>query len=442
MAVSQKMTVGFVEKAACEPGKAQTFFWDSVSPGLGLRVTPSGTKAFIFQSRVNGAVVRLTIGDVRVWRLDAPAGSGEPSARAEARRLQTLCDAGIDPRQEKADRLAAAEQKKQAAARELVTLGEAWPAYIEARRHAWGEAHLAEHIATAHVGGEKKKRGKGLTEPGPLAALLPVKLSELTPKRIQAWLSKESATRATRTALAFRCLRAFANWCEESEYYAGLIPDGAFTQKAVKEAVQPVQHKEGDCLQKEMLPAWFAAVRQLDNPVQSAYLQTLLLTGARREELAGLRWDDVDFQWRSLTIKDKIEGSRVIPLTPYAASILACLPRRNEWVFSSPTAAGGRIVEPRIAHNRALAAAGLPALTLHGLRRSFGTLAEWVEAPAGVVAQIMGHKPNAIAEKHYRRRPLDLLRLWHVRIEGFILEQAGIQQPEAGTAAPVLRVVA
>ena len=50
----------------------------------------------------------------------------------------------------------------------------------------------------------------------------------------------------------------------------------------------------------------------------------------------------------------------------------------------------------------------------------------------GVVAQIMGHKPSAIAEKHYRRRPLDLLRMWHTRIEASILEQAGIEQPEEG----------
>jgi hypothetical protein len=41
----------------------------------------------------------------------------------------------------------------------------------------------------------------------------------------------------------------------------------------------------------------------------------------------------------------------------------------------------------------------------------------------------MGHKPSATAEKHYRRRPLDLLRMWHVKIEGSILEQAGIAQP-------------
>jgi hypothetical protein len=76
---------------------------------------------------------------------------------------------------------------------------------------------------------------------------------------------------------------------------------------------------------------------------------------------------------------------------------------------------------------------------LHGLRRSFGTLAEWVECPAGVVAQIMGHKPSATAEKHYRQRPLDLLRLWHCRIEAWILAEAGIEAPKAeGGQAPAL----
>jgi len=35
-----------------------------------------------------------------------------------------------------------------------------------------------------------------------------------------------------------------------------------------------------------------------------------------------------------------------------------------------------------------------------------------------------GHKPSAIAEKHYRRRPIGLLRLWHEKIEVWILEQA------------------
>ena len=73
---------------------------------------------------------------------------------------------------------------------------------------------------------------------------------------------------------------------------------------------------------------------------------------------------------------------------------------------------------------QALAEAGIEGLTIHGLRRSFSNLTEWVESPVGIVYQIMGHKPSATAEKHYKKRPLDLLRMWHIKIEKWILEQA------------------
>jgi integrase len=165
-----------------------------------------------------------------------------------------------------------------------------------------------------------------------------------------------------------------------------------------------------------------------------------------------------------LTIRDKVEGERTIPLTPYLASILKDLKRRNDtpptvrrlkalkengsdwtpspWVFSSQTSATGRLEEPSIAHRKAIAAAGLPPVSLHGLRRSFNTLSEWVEVPAGVVSQIMGHKPSATAEKHYKVRPLDLLMMWHARIEAWILEQAGIEHQEAKQAPELVKETA
>lgn len=197
---------------------------------------------------------------------------------------------------------------------------------------------------------------------------------------------------------------------------------------------------------------WFEQIQRISTPVVSAYLQILLLTGARREELAGLQWSNVDFRWKSLTIRDKVDGERTIPLTPYVAQLLGELKRRNDspptvrqlkrwaeqdkptwqpspWVFSSPAAQSGRLQDPSIAHRKAVEAAGLPPLTLHGLRRSFGTLAEWVECPVGISAQIMGHKPSATAEKHYRQRPIDLLRMWHSKIEEWILAEAGSKQP-------------
>jgi integrase len=276
-----------------------------------------------------------------------------------------------------------------------------------------------------------------VTVPGPLFALLAKRLADLDAGAVREWLEAEAARRPTSAEQAYRALRAFLFWVADQGAYAEIAHADACNRRMARD-VLPRMKAKTDALQREQLPAWFAAVRGIGNPVIAAYLQCLLLIGSRREELAWLKWDDIDFRWHALTIHDKVDGQRTIPLTPYVESLIAALPRRNQWVFSSPMAASGRLQEPRIQHRKACAVAGIEVLTLHGLRRSFSSLTEWIECPAGVVAQIMGHKPSATAEKHYKVRPLDLLRMWHTKIEAWMLAQAGIAfQAEQ----PGLRVV-
>ena len=127
-----------------------------------------------------------------------------------------------------------------------------------------------------------------------------------------------------------------------------------------------------------------------------------------------------------MIIGDKVEGTRQIPLTAYVAHLIAGFPKHNEWVFYSPTSKAGKLTSPRKQHVEACQIAGIEGLTLHGLRRSFGSLSEWLDLPVGVVAQVMGHKSSAIAEKHYRVRPMELLRQHHQRLEDWMLEQGGV----------------
>ncbi len=176
---------------------------------------------------------------------------------------------------------------------------------------------------------------EALTVAGPIHALLLMPLLELTPAVVEAWATEQAKTRPTYARLCWRCLKVFLNWCAEHAEYLRLLAtlNPARTKKA-REALGKPAVKD-DSLQLEQLAVWFSAVRQIQNPVVSAYLQTMLLTGARPGEVLTLRWDDLNTQWKGMTIRDKVEGLRVIPLTPYVAHLLAALPRRNDWVFSS-----------------------------------------------------------------------------------------------------------
>ena len=435
-------TAGRVSGFKCPPDKKQAFMWDVTAPGLGLRATPAGKPAYVFQSLYQGKDIRITIGSPAAWSI--------PDAQAKARELQRLIDEGKDPRDLKRDALAAQAEKQAAAAAKVeadkaaaLTVGEVWAAYIELRRPFWGELHYRDHIDKAKAGGLPSGRrggGKQLTKPGPLAALMPLALKDLDQATIERWAANEGKTRPSSARLAWRLLTVFLTWCAEQAEYAALLPDKnpAKTKKA-REALGKAGTKS-DVLQREQLAAWFAAVQQIQNPVIAACLQMMLLTGARPGEVLALRWEDVNTQWKGISIRDKVEGTREIPATPYMLHLLAALPRRNEWVFSSPTSASGCLTEPNNPHTRACKAAGLEGLTLHGLRRSFASLTEWLEVPAGVVAQIQGHKPSATAEKHYKVRPLQLLRMHHERIEAWILEQAGIVF-DAKAAPGALRAV-
>ena len=437
-----RLTAGRVDAFTCPTGKPQAFLWDTDTPTLALRATPTGRKTYIFESRLNGATIRINIGTLADWPIE--------KARTQAQRLKMMVDGGTDPREVARDRQAAALEKKataaanaQAAKVAALTVGEVWAAYIEERRPYWGDLHLRDHIDKAKAGGLPSGRrggGKQLTKPGPLAALMPLALKDLDQATIEAWAANEGKTRASSARLAWRLLTVFLTWCGEQPQYAALLPtkNPAKTKKT-REALGKAGTKS-DVLQREQLAAWFAAVQQVQNPVIAACLQMMLLTGARPGEVLALRWADVNTQWKGISIKDKVEGAREIPATPYMLHLLAALPRRNEWVFPSNTSASGCLTEPNNPHTRACKAAGLEGLTLHGLRRSFSSLTEWLETPAGVVAQIQGHKPSATAEKHYKVRPLELLRVHHEKIEAWILEQAQVQF-DASVLPSKLRIV-
>ena len=379
-------------------------------------------QVFEYYRKVNGKPLKLTISEVSAISIT--------EARREAERISGLIAQGIDPREDRRRKAEEEEKARGDRIRASISFADAWEAYTQERAWKWSEKHQRDHKDAMQAPGKKRKRSSKLTVAGPLWPLHDVALSALDTERLEQWLDGElQKNRPSVTARAFRLLRAFFNWLDAHPNYSGIVATDLLSAR-IKDKIPRVQAKEGDALQKDQLKPWFSAVRKINEPSQRAFLQCLLLLGCRSNELQSLKWEDVDFSWNALTIHDKVEGERTIPLPPYAKQLITGLPRRNQWVFSSPRT-DNPISPPARKHDQALKAACLPHITLHGLRRSFGTLAEWIEAPVGVVAQIQGHKPSAIAEKHYRRRPIDLLGKWHNKIEAFILEQAEIAQPDS-----------
>lgn len=104
---------------AAEAGDRDRFIWDAgdreVVKGFGLKVTPLGSKVYVFQYRLAkpGQAERTPM---RRYTIGKHGALTPDQARTEAKRLAALVARGIDPRQQELDAFAAAEAQAKLAA--------------------------------------------------------------------------------------------------------------------------------------------------------------------------------------------------------------------------------------------------------------------------------------------------------------------------------------
>lgn len=413
--------------AQLEPQEDQYLVYDVNNEGFGVLVNPGGSKSYFYQGRIGG------VGEPKRRKLGTPKTLTLQQAIDKAKDYAELFRSGVDPKRLQAEQVAKNQDYTKKSKREQMTFGEAMAVYIEARsptndlsdkQKRWSKNTLLDHKKACRpylVDDPTKKYKKA-----PFAALWHYPLSELTPEVIKEWIKEESKTRPTKAGQAHRMYRAFVNWCEEDKRYENLIPDKSATAKAVKSEVQQSRSSKTS-LQRQQLATWFNLVfEHVPSPAHAAVLQCILLNGSRPQEMMSLKWSDVDFRWDTITIIDKVDQwERVIPLTPYVKKLMLDLPRVNEYVFGSLRSAEGYVVRSPT-YEEAIRKSSLPNITPKALRKSFSTLSEWLALPDGIESQIIGHRPSATAEKHYKDRSIDLLRFWHMKIELFILREAKI----------------
>lgn len=438
-----QLTVKRIADLTAPQGK-QVFLWDARTAGLGVRLKGGGKPVYVFQSLFAGKTLRMVIGDCN--------GRTIPEAAERARQLQNMIDDGRDPRLVKAEAVAKDVAQRKADEQVHITVSEVWPLYMATngmpgKDNGWSDRYkldLAEWIEAPRP----KKVGKGLTLPGPLHPLMGQPLKNMTPEVLRDWYRKELLRGKDQANRAMSMLSGFLEWtAAQDEYENVLLMNAAHHPKVQKVLAAQSPHRT-NALQKSQLPDWFEALDGCGNKTMAAYLKVLLLTGARKESLATLKWKDIDFRWKAVSIHDKIaktkERRREIPLLPYTESIINALPRikGNEYVFASSRGEGKHIVDARDTMSKALAVAKIRHCTMHDLRRSYSKHAETAGVVDGAIRQFMGQKPSSTGQKYTSREVDDLRDLVEVA-ERYIVEQARIDfdfdGAKSGKVTPILR---
>jgi integrase len=132
-------------------------------------------------------------------------------------------------------------------------------------------------------------------------------------------------------------------------------------------------------------------------------IELLMLTGARRQEISGLRWSEVDFAFSVLRLETSKTGAKIVPL---ASAALACLEAIHGepdadpvWVF--PNARGdGPYDGVGRAWDRLRAQAGLEGVRLHDLRHTFASVGAGQGVGLALIGGLLGHTQASTTQRY------------------------------------------
>nr|MBA3769595.1 site-specific integrase [Blastocatellia bacterium] len=142
-----------------------------------------------------------------------------------------------------------------------------------------------------------------------------------------------------------------------------------------------------------------------DNPELLPIILLALDSGMRRGEILKMRWQDIDFDNRTITViasHTKTQTERLAPLTARVAEALRKMPTASDKVFSTAYIQRSWSTSKRLA--------GLDALQFRDLRRTAGTRMELCGIPHAIVQKILGHSAQDITGRHYIAATAETIR--------------------------------
>ncbi|MGB8840155.1 MAG: integrase arm-type DNA-binding domain-containing protein [Aliidongia sp.] len=367
---SKPLTEQTVDRTkAPKPGEGRRELWDSILPGFGLRVSESGTKTFFIMYRIDGRQRRMTIGRYTIaFKLI--------DARAAAREALEKIQAGIDPAAEEASRPIAA----------ALTVSQALAAYITRQvrpnRRDWQAVERAMNLDLLAKFGER-----------PIASITRTDIFVM----IDAIRDRDSPIMANRM---LTMTKTFLKWCVER----GHIRDNpaAAISRQVKEVSRDRVLDDA-----ELARIWRAAGTQ-GYPF-GPIVQLLMLTAQRRDEVAGMRWQELDAAravWTLPAERSKNGQEHQTALSPAVLAIIQTIPHQGGGLLFTTTGktvvSGWSRAKDRL--DALLMAPGadtgppapIPHWTLHDLRRSAATGMARMNVAPHVVEKILNHQSGTI----------------------------------------------
>jgi integrase len=142
---------------------------------------------------------------------------------------------------------------------------------------------------------------------------------------------------------------------------------------------------------------------------QASVFRLLALTGARRGEIVGLRWPEVDLKRGLLLLPPLRHKSgqsarpKAIPLPQAARDILQGLSRNSEWVFPKGDNSGP-IEPPKVAWTKVTTRAGLQGLRMHDLRHTFASWAVGAGVALPIIGKLLGHASPLTTQRYAHLR--------------------------------------
>ena len=145
------------------------------------------------------------------------------------------------------------------------------------------------------------------------------------------------------------------------------------------------------------------ACKQSRSPHVYTLVMLALSTGARHGEITGIKWSDVDFERRVITLHHTKNGERrVLPISDHILPLLkARLENRShhsDYVFPSPQF--NRPLNTRIAWDSVITKAKIANFRFHDLRHSAASYLAMNGATTSEIAEVLGHKTLAMVKRY------------------------------------------